>query len=99
MTYLPDLWPLRRLAIELGRKPASLVAASQRGQFPPLVRIGRDWFVRADAMRAWMQRDHVHDAASRVQTAVEVADAAAGCQGRRGRRRAARGSSERFGRG
>lgn len=92
---LPEMWPLHRLAAELGRKPASLVAASRRGQFPPLVRIGRDWFVPADAMREWVGKNHVRSEAV-IRTARELADQAAGCSGRRGRRRRARGSSDSF---
>lgn len=55
---LPELWPLHRIAKELGKATHVLVDASSRGEFPPLVRIGAVWHVKADLMREWVDRNH-----------------------------------------
>lgn len=55
---LPELWPLHRVAKELGKATHVLVAASRAGQFPPVVKIGAVWHVRAELMTAWVNRQH-----------------------------------------
>jgi hypothetical protein len=55
---LPELWPLHRIAKELGKSTHVLVDASTRGEFPSLVRFGAVWHVRADLMREWCDRQH-----------------------------------------
>ena len=55
---LPELWPLHRVAAELGRSTYNLVDASRRGNFPPVHQVGRTWFVKADAVRDWFATNH-----------------------------------------
>lgn len=55
---LPELWPLHRVAKELGKATHVLVDASRRGEFAPVIRVGAVWFVRADACREWFERQH-----------------------------------------
>lgn len=55
---LPELWPLHRLAKELGKATHVLVSASRAGQFPPIVRVGAVWFVKAELVRAWFDSQH-----------------------------------------
>lgn len=55
---LPEMWPVARVARELGKASHVLVDASRRGEFPPVVRVGGCWYVRADACRDWFDRQH-----------------------------------------
>lgn len=55
---LPELWPLHRVAKELGKASHVLVTASRNGTFPPVFRVGALWFVKADDVRAWFSRNH-----------------------------------------
>jgi len=55
---LPELWPLHRVAKELGKASHVLVTAAQDGRFPPVYRVGALWFVRADDVRDWFSRNH-----------------------------------------
>ena len=55
---LPELWPLHQIAKELGKASHVLVSASQAGTFPPVIRIGALWFVKAELMREWIDRQH-----------------------------------------
>ena len=55
---LPELWPLHQIAKELGKASHVLVDASRAGTFPPLVRVGALWFVKAELMREWIDRQH-----------------------------------------
>ncbi|MEO6593712.1 MAG: hypothetical protein ABIP94_03045 [Planctomycetota bacterium] len=55
---LPEMWPLHRVAKELGKATHVLVAASARGKFPPIVQVGAVWFVHAAAVREWVNRNH-----------------------------------------
>ena len=55
---LPELWPLHQIAKELGKASHVLVDASRTGTFPPVIRIGALWFVKADLMREWVDRQH-----------------------------------------
>lgn len=59
MSLLPEMWPLAKVAKELGKASHVLVDASRRGEFPPLVRVGATWYVKADACREWFERQHV----------------------------------------
>ena len=55
---LPELWPLHRIAKELGKATHVLVSASREGRFPPVIQIGAVWHVRADLMTEWVYRQH-----------------------------------------
>ena len=57
-SLLPELWPLHKLAKELGKATHVLVSASRAGTFPPVVRVGAVWFVKADLVRAWFDGQH-----------------------------------------
>lgn len=65
---LPEHWRLADLARELGTTTHALVQASRRGEFVPVVQIGRCWFARADLVRAWFNRQHAND---NVPTALQ----------------------------
>lgn len=69
MSLLPELWPLRLVGKELGKATQVLVEASSRGEFPPVVRIGATWHVRADLMREWVQRQHAPELVSQAHVA------------------------------
>lgn len=56
---LPEQWRLSIVARELRVHAHTLVEASRDGRFPPLVRVGRCWFVDAAAVRDWFSRQHV----------------------------------------
>ncbi|HEX5050370.1 MAG TPA: hypothetical protein VFZ65_01230, partial [Planctomycetota bacterium] len=51
----------------LGKATHSLVAASKVGTFPPLVRVGAIWFVKASDVRAWFDRNHAAPAVTEAQ--------------------------------
>jgi len=55
---LPELWPLHRIAKELGKATHVLVAASKAGTFPAIVRVGAVWFVKAELVRSWFNFQH-----------------------------------------
>lgn len=55
---LPEMWPLHRVAKELDKASHVLVSASRNGTFPPIVRVGALWFVKADDVREWFSRNH-----------------------------------------
>jgi hypothetical protein len=55
---LPELWPLHRIAKQLGKATHVLVDASRRGEFPGIIRFGAVWYVKADSMRAWIEKNH-----------------------------------------
>ena len=61
---LPEMWPLHRIAKELGKASHVLVAASRSGTFPPVIRVGALWFVKAEEVRAWFDKNHAVDVAS-----------------------------------
>ena len=77
---LPQMIPLRTVAAELGRTVRSLVTASASGRFVALVAIGRDWYVRGDALQKWIDRNHALADVAAIRRAVAVADRAVGCQ-------------------
>lgn len=58
MNLLPELWPLHQVAKELGKATHVLVSASRDGTFPPLSRVGAVWYVKADLVREWFDRQH-----------------------------------------
>lgn len=86
---LPELWPLHRVAKELGKATHVLVAASREGRFPPVVQIGALWHVRADLMTAWVNGQHAGAGVSPEQRARirEAGRSAAGEQPSPRRRR------------
>lgn len=55
---LPEMWPVHRIAKELGKAGHVLVTASRNGTFPPVVRVGALWFVKADHVREWFDKQH-----------------------------------------
>ena len=57
-SILPETVPLHLIAKELGQSTHVLVAASVRGEFPPLVRVGRVWRVRRDLLTEWFGKQH-----------------------------------------
>lgn len=63
---LPELWELHKVARELGSSTQVLVEASSRGEFPPVVRIGAKWHVKADLMREWIERQHAPEQVSQA---------------------------------
>lgn len=93
---LPEMWRLHQVAKELGKETRELVDASARGEFPRIKKIGHLWFVEADLVHKWLATGDAQVVLGATQDALALADAALGCPGRRGRRRRARGSSERF---
>jgi predicted DNA-binding transcriptional regulator AlpA len=58
VTSLPDLIRLSEFARRVGMQTSTLVESSARGQFPPVVRIGTRWFVRAELLADWCSRQH-----------------------------------------
>lgn len=70
---LPELWPLHRVARELGKATHVLVDASRRGDFCPIHKVGAVWFVRADAVREWFSRNHAAGATAAELTAMRQA--------------------------
>lgn len=50
---LPEMWKLADVARELGVQSHTLVAASQRGRFCPVIQVGRAWYAKAADVRAW----------------------------------------------
>lgn len=88
MSLLPEMWPLSKVAKELGKASHVLVDASRRGQFPPLVRVGSCWFVKADACREWFDRQHVAEGFTESQLEqIRHAGRAIEPDGRQARRR------------
>lgn len=64
MSLLPEMWPLHKLAKELGKASHVLVTASRNGAFPPVVKVGALWFVEAEKVRDWFSRNHAADESS-----------------------------------
>ena len=81
---LPEMWPLHKIAKELGKASHVLVTASRAGTFPPVVRVGALWFVQAEACRAWFDRQHAgEDPSSRDLDRIRAAGRAAAGSPRR----------------
>lgn len=83
---LPELWPLHLIGKELGKSTQVLVEASSRGEFPPVVRIGATWHVKADLMREWLERQHAPQMVSQAHVERMQAAARAAVSRPRGRR-------------
>lgn len=54
---LPEIWPLHKVAKELGKATHVLVSASAEGAFPPVFRIGAVWHVQAELVREWIEKN------------------------------------------
>lgn len=76
MPLIPEMLPLHRVAGELNKATHILVAASRRGEFVPLVRVGSQWYVRADEVREWFASDHEHGPSRAETRALKAAGAA-----------------------
>lgn len=61
MSLLPEMWPLHKVAKELGKASHVLVTAARNGTFPPVVKVGAVWFVEAEKCRDWFSRNHAAD--------------------------------------
>lgn len=73
---LPGYVKLAAIARELDVLTHTLVEASQRGRFVPLVQVGRTWFAKVADVQAWFARDHANTSAIDLDR-VRAAGAAA----------------------
>lgn len=93
---LPEMWRLANVARELHVHSSTLVDASRRGRFPPVVRVGGVWMVQAESVREWFSRQHAAplNPGKRVAVKAALRGGAAGLRARRrGRARASSGAS------
>lgn len=89
---LPPMWKLADIARHLRMYASSLVEASARGQFVPLVQIGRTWFARRADVLEWFAKTGRKDISPLALDRVRAAGAEA-CRQHQSRRRQPRARS------